>query len=263
MYVAVVAAALSVARTRRAPAGLDIRATDFTFEAPESIRAGTVVVRLRNDGLVPHHAWLVRLDQEHTLRDLERELAGGKPLPSWVADIGGPNAVPAGSEGQVIMELGAGHYVILCPVRLADGMPALMKGMYRPLEVSASSDQVRPPRADGVLALPDRSITVRGRIHRGRQLIQVSNTSAVTRELRVYRLGSGGDIDALRDWLGEESGPPPAEVIAGVIGLGPGVRAVLALDLERGEYALVSQPTALGTPPRQPSARVIRRTRIE
>ena len=259
MYVAALVAAASMFPIGVTGAGstieesgqvLEVRATDFAFETEERIQEGTVTLRLRNDGLVPHQAWVVQLGAGRTLRDLERDLAEGNPtsadlLPPWVSGVGGPSAVLAAQRGEVMLDLRAGHYAILCLTRLADGTPAVMKGMYHALDVEAASGRPGRMPADVSVTLTDRSLAESGRLRRGRLHVRVSNSSATTRELRVYRLAGGAGTDTLRHWLTTEVGAAPVASVGGVFGLPPGGSAVVTLLLDAGEYALVSRP-ALG-----------------
>src|SRR5262245_35231120 len=44
------------------PPVIDIMASDYAFDAPDTLPAGMVTVRLMNDGQEPHHAQLLRLN---------------------------------------------------------------------------------------------------------------------------------------------------------------------------------------------------------
>lgn len=247
---------------------LEVRATDFAFEAPERLQAGHVTLRLRNEGLVAHQAWVVRLADGRTLRDLERDLAeragaGGELLPHWIDAIGGPSAVAAGEAAEVALDLRPGRYAMLCLMPLGDGALALMKGMYRAFEVAETPSDTPSPRSDAVVTLTERSLAERGRLRRGWMHVRVTNASSTTRELRVYRLTSAVGADALRRWLAAEVGVSPASAVGGVFGLPPGGSSVLTLGLDRGEYALVSRPALTPAGSRHSAATLLRPVRID
>ena len=128
---------------------LTIRTTDFAFQAADRLSMGRVTLLLRNEGLVPHEARLVRFEDGHTLRDLEREVSGLAPtlplsLPAWVTEVGTLGAVAPGGEGRTTLSLRRGHHAILCLMPLTDGSAALMKGMYHALEVVESPSGSAP-----------------------------------------------------------------------------------------------------------------------
>jgi hypothetical protein len=231
MIVAAVAAGAvvpSVTRATRggtsAPVVVTITATDFAFEAPATVSAGEVTLRLRNEGLVAHQAWLVRLGQLRTLRDLERELIAHGRLPEWAIDVGGPSAIAPGAHGEVTVRVVPGLHVILSAARLSDGTLALMKGMYRVLDVVLPIRPGAHLRTDGTVTLSDAGASFRGRLRSGASHLRVSNRSVHTQELRIY---------------GQRLGATP---VGGVIGIPPGGDAVLAITLERGTYTMVYEP---------------------
>ena len=247
---------------------LEVRATDFAFDAADRLKAGHVTLRLRNEGLAPHQAWVVRLAEGRTLRDLERDLAqragvGGDLLPDWIDAVGGPSAVPAGEAAEVALDLRPGRYAMLCLMPLGDGALALMKGMYRAFDVVEAPSDTPSPRSDAVVTLTERSLAERGRLRRGSVHVRVTNASSTTRELRVYRLSAAGEVDALRRWLASEIGVSPAPSVGGVFGLPPRGSGVLSLRLERGEYALVSRPALTPAGSRHSAATFLRPVRID
>ena len=251
-----------------APQVLEVRATDFDFDAPERLQAGYVTLRLRNDGLVPHQAWVVRLAAGRTLRDLERDLAeragaGGELLPDWIDAVGGPSAVSAGEAAEVALELRPGRYAMLCLMPLGDGALAVTKGMYRAFEVAEAPNGAPAPRFDAVLTLTGRSLAEHGRLRRGVAHLRVTNASTTTRELRVYRLTEAAGAEAMRGWLAAEVGASPAPSVGGVFGLPPGGSSVLTVTLDRGEYALVSRPALTPAGSRHSAATLLRPVRVD
>ena len=221
---------------------LAITASDFTFAAPDTMTAGLTAVYLRNEGLMPHHAWLVRLDEARTLRELERELIERGALPGWAVDAGGPGVVDPGGEARVTLLLTPGRHVILSGERLPDGSTAVMRGMYHLVEVVGDAAEMPPPAADITVEMRQGGVRVGGSLPAGRQRVLVLNRSKASSELRIYRLRAGQTMGALLAWLNEESSPAPAYAVGGVVGLAPAAWAVLELALVRGEYVLIQRP---------------------
>lgn len=222
-----------------------ITATDWELAAAGEVPAGTVTLRLHNEGLAIHHAWLVRLDAPHTLRDLERALVVTGRLPAWAVDVGGPGPTPPGGESRVTLRLAPGLHVILCATRLPDGSLAAMKGMYRALAVRAPAADGRAPRPAATLTLTADGGRLEGHLAAGRQVLRVENRTPVAHEVRIYRVGSERAAAALRAWLASEAGPPPLAPVGGVVGLPAGGAAILALRLSPGAHVFVCRPPEL------------------
>ena len=225
-------------------ATLTVTSTDFAFEAPDTVRAGTLTIRLVNQGLTSHHAWLVRLDGARSVRDFERALVANGRIPDWARDAGGIHEIAPGATGEVTLRVGSGRHLVLCAMRLADGGVAVMRGMYRSIEVLPRADAGEPGPAAASVVLEDAGPRLEGRLAKGRQRLRVSNPTSTSHELRIRRL---------------DGGPRPA---GGVIALPPGGWAVATLALEPGEYALACDPPPMrGTA--RPHRHAERRVRID
>jgi hypothetical protein len=59
-----------------------VTATDYAFQAPDSIAAGRTTFHLVNKGPDFHHIWLIKLEQGKTLKDLVEATKTPGPLPS-------------------------------------------------------------------------------------------------------------------------------------------------------------------------------------
>src|SRR3954466_1815977 len=70
---------------------------DFKFDAPDVIPAGLTEFRFMNKGPSLHHMAILRLDDGKTIEDLRSALANPGPPPSWMKELGGPNAPDAGT----------------------------------------------------------------------------------------------------------------------------------------------------------------------
>ena len=95
----------------RSPRVVNVKAYDYRFEAPASIRAGTTTFRMQNLGKEPHHLWIVRLTEGKTPADFKKAMeAWGSALkmPKWAIDVGGPNSAGANetAEGTMTLEPG-------------------------------------------------------------------------------------------------------------------------------------------------------------
>ena len=141
--------------TTAAPNVVTMTATDFAFEAPDTIPAGVTTIRLVNRGPALHHAQLVRFNEGKTLADLLNALKNPGPLPSWVMELGGPNPPAPGEETNSTQILEPGSYAVICFVDIPDNVPHFVKGMAHAFAVvpststAAQAFRARPPRPPG------------------------------------------------------------------------------------------------------------------
>ena len=150
-----------------APNVVHIVATDFAFEMPDTLPAGLTTFHLMNKGPDWHHATLVRLEDGHTMADVQAEYAKGE-VPAWAHVMGGPNAPFAGGTSETTMNLEPGNYAVLCFVPSADGVPHIAKGMMRALTVVPSDAPASPlPEADLAVTMTDYDWTMSAPISAG------------------------------------------------------------------------------------------------
>ena len=114
---------------------LELTARDFAFDAPERVTAGVVTVVLHNRGQEPHHAWLVRLEDDTSVDAFFHALRTEGPLPPALRSVGGPGRAESGFASTSTIQLESGRYLIVCLMTSADGATHMSKGMIRHLEV--------------------------------------------------------------------------------------------------------------------------------
>lgn len=214
-----------------------VTATEYRFQAPDTIRAGAVEVDLVNRGHVPHQAWMIRIDGGRTLDDALSQ----DSWPSWTTSVGGPNAVDPGGEARAVLDLAPGSYGIICMVPDGKGHLHVSLGMSRPLRVvgTAPGTDDRLPAADDTMRLTNYSFLLSHPLEAGHHRILVRNAADQMHEATLVRLAPGeGPLDFAR-WMDEQEGPPPGSMIGGMTGLSPGEEAEMEVDLRPGRYALV------------------------
>jgi uncharacterized cupredoxin-like copper-binding protein len=214
-----------------------VTAVDYGFEAPASISAGTVTLNLVNRGKELHHLWLAKLEDGHTVEDLQK-LPPGKP-PAWFKNIGGPNAPAPGGAAQATVTLEPGNYVLLCFIPSADGMPHFMKGMMKPLTVTGTTVSSVEPKADVTMRLVDYGFDIKGALTAGKHVIRVENAAEQPHEVFVAKLAPGKSAMDLVQWAEKPLGQPPGLPIGGATGVEKGRHLLLSVNLEPGKYALV------------------------
>ena len=233
---ATAAAAAPVARTT--PNVVTIKSVDFAFVAPDSIEAGPVTVRLEQNGKELHQASFIRLDSGRTSNDLLAALKNPGPLPTWAVEVAGVNPTAPGTVSQGTVSLAPGNYVLICFVPSPDGLPHVAKGMIRPITVIGPAVAALPMPGDIEMRLTDYEFLVSAPLTAGPHVIRVVNTATQDHEVFLARLAPGKTAPDLARWMDKQQGPPPAEALGGISGLGVGQSASFPVTLTPGEYGL-------------------------
>lgn len=225
-----------------------ITARDYAFEAPDSVEAGYVTLRLLSRGKELHHVQMVRLDEGHTLKDLFEAMKqpGAKP-PKWMVEVGGPNAPVPGGEAAASLTLVPTRYALICFIPSPDGTPHIMKGMAKEIVVvparSAAAKAAKAPNAAKVpittVTLSDYDFTLSSPLLAGEQTLRFVNNAAQHHEMFIAALAPGKKAIELAQWAEKQEGPPPGMPVGGITGIDRGESNDIALKLEPGEYALI------------------------
>ncbi len=224
------------------PAVVTIVAKDFSYEAPDTISAGMVTLRLVNQGPELHHVQLLRLSDGKTYADLEaglKSMKPGAPMPSWIHDVAGPNSPVPGGEQSVTGELEPGNYALICFIPGADHVPHAMKGMMKPLTVIPASGAIAAaPTSDITVKMTDYAWEVTPTLTAGKHVLRIENLAAQSHELFIAQLAPGKTAEDLAKWVESMQGPPPGKPIGGISGMPNGAVVYVPVDLEPGEYGL-------------------------
>ncbi len=240
-------AAPSPAAEQAAAAGsipvVTITASDYKYDAPDTITAGITTLKLVNKGPELHHVQLFRLTGGKTFADLMagmKSMAPNAPLPPWIEVVAGPNAPVPGGEQSLTEELTAGNYAILCLIPSADHMPHFAKGMMRSLTVIPATGAVAAaPVSDIKVTMTDYAWDVTPAISAGKHIIRVENAAAQQHEMFIVRLEKGKTPLEVAEWAESPKGPPPGMPMGGMSGMMKGAVAYVPVDLTAGEYALI------------------------
>jgi uncharacterized cupredoxin-like copper-binding protein len=223
-----------------APTVISVTASEFAFQAPDTIPAGNITFRLHNGGQQFHHMQIIRLDSGKTVADFAAAMRNPGPPPGWTHMVGGPNAVVPGDSSEAVVRLGAGDYVMLCLIPGPDGQPHVMKGMMKALHVGPATVASPSPTADAVITLSDYDFQFSTPLTAGRRVIEVLNAGPQPHELVIAQLSQGKTAQQLFEWAdGGMHGPPPGRPIGGSVGLDRGARDHVIVTLTPGEYALM------------------------
>lgn len=217
-------------------------ATDYAFTMPDTLPAGATTFRVANHGRELHHLYLARLARGKSAADLVAAFKAGGPPPTWATDVGGPNGADPGTTSlAATVPLTPGHYAALCVIPGPDGVPHIMKGMYRDLVVTPTTQpaSLSRSRPQATITLTDYAFQTSGRLAAGVHLVLVRNVAKQSHELEMARLLPGKTPADLAAWAEKMAGPPPAHFIGGISPLGAGHENELTLGLTPGHYVML------------------------
>jgi uncharacterized cupredoxin-like copper-binding protein len=236
-----VAACSRANQTAPAATVVTIDATDYAFDAPDTIVAGLTTFRMVNAGREPHQA-VVAGASDKTFAELEAALLREGPIPDWLAFPGGPGVVVAGDSSIVTANVTPGNYLILCFIPSPDGRPHIMRGMYRRLVVQPAPQNAAlaaEPNADVTMKLSDYAFGLSTPLTAGTHVIRVENNGPQLHELTIERLVPGKSVADFQQWVaGGMRGMPPVEPAGGFAGPSNGKVGWLTVTLKPGNYLL-------------------------
>jgi len=221
------------------PNVVDVIATEYAFQMPDSVPAGPTLFHLTDEGSQLHHVTLVKLEQGKTLADFTALPPG--PFPDWAVFVGGPNTpMPKGGQDEDVVDLTPGNYAVICVIPDADGKLHMMKGMVKALTVTPSTEAGKMPDSDLTLTLSNYAFKFSAPPTAGSHAIRVVNDGNQLHEAEMFRLTPGKKGEDIATWVETGmQGPPPAAPVAGISPEAPGRDNTLLLDLSPGNYALL------------------------
>ena len=251
--------------TGGAPNLVALTATEYAFQAPDTIPAGWTTFRLTNQGTEIHYGHIVRLDPGRTVQEMvdayAEAIRTSGPRPAWVTRFGGPGGAAPGGSSTVTEFLEPGSYVWICPIEDSAGNPHFGKGEFRPFVVRATdpveASRAPAPEADVVIRLMDYSFVVDPALRPGRHIVRVMNAGAQPHDLVLMKLAPGRTLKDIQTWLNPErarradqAGAPPPSFeslgtgAGGIAAIRPGMEAFFEADFTPGEYVMLCMATA-------------------
>jgi hypothetical protein len=248
-----------------APNVVALVATEYAFEAPDTIPAGWTTFRLANRGQDIHYGHMVRLDAGKTVQELvdayAEAIRTSGPRPKWVTRFGGPGGTFPGDSSSVTQYLEPGSYVWICPVEDEGGSPHFSKGEFKRFVVKAADgvvpDRAAGPQASMTIRLLDFSFDPDSLVSAGRHTIRVENAGLEPHDLVMMKLAPGKTVEELLAAMNPERArrpgeagepPPPIESLAtgvgGIAAIAPGMATFFEANLSPGDYVLLCMATA-------------------
>jgi hypothetical protein len=220
---------------------VEFQASEYTFNAPDTLPAGRVTIRLTNHGVEPHHGQLMRLNDGVTFDQFTSALqAEGDAAIRFVSLEGGPGAIDPHGSSEVTLDLKPGAYVLACFVGGPDGIPHLAKGMLKPIQVTPSDAPASSVAESGAtFTMRDFSFSMPETLPAGVSTYKVVNAGPQAHELNILKLNAGVTEQDLFKWDEAPNGPPPFEMLGGINGLSASGSGYMTLDLTPGTYLAI------------------------
>jgi uncharacterized cupredoxin-like copper-binding protein len=227
---------------KAAPPVVEIRAKEFAFSGPKSVKAGPTTFRLINDGKELHHVTIIKLAKGKTMKDFGEAMKKQGPPPGWMVDVGGPNAAGPNQTVEATLSLEPGEYALVCFINSpGDPAPHMAKGMVGSLTVLPTASGATMPATDVTVTLDDYSFTFSKPLTAGKHVINVVNKAAQTHEVVFVKLAPGKTMADLLKYVEKDlmKGPPPGVTIDGMAGLAKGRMASFPVNLTPGTYGMI------------------------
>ena len=238
------------AKPASGPTVITIVAYNHFYEAPNPINSGLVTFRFVNRGPDLHQMWIVKIDEGYAFSDFMNAIRPGRPMPSWLRGLGGPESPEAGEEVSVTLNLEPGRYALACFIPTSEGGSHLSKGMFLPLTVRDAKLGAQPvPKSDGSIVLRDGGVEVNLAATTGKHLLRMENQGSQARGARVARILDGKTMDDVLSWLadGGEHAKEPVKLLGGVTPLANGESNYMAITLAKGDYVVLPMAFAIGS----------------
>ena len=176
-----------------------------------------------------------------TIDSLRAALQHPGPPPAWMKPVPGPNPPAPNASSEVVVDLAAGNYAIVCFVPDDHGVPHFARGMARPvIAVARAGAAAAEPVADVQVDLSDYAFALSKEITAGRHTLKIVNAGQQPHELFIAKLDSGATAQQLVQYvLGGMKGRPPALPLGGASGMVPGDHAFVAMRFTPGDYAIL------------------------
>jgi hypothetical protein len=221
----------------------------YGFGGPDSLPEGWTPFRLINGSEGVHHLQLVKHPEGMALEELFAVFGRQGPGPPGVEFAGGPGTVWPGGDGLATVKLEPGSYMLVCLIPDADGVPHFVKGMVKPLIVTAASGPLAAePQAVATVDVSDSGLTLVGNIPAGVQIIRVTNSGQLLHESNLLQIAPGASAQIFLAAISDPGagGPLPGRPLGGVQAIDPGAHTYFIADFKPGSYAFFDFASGTG-----------------
>ncbi len=230
--------ALSVTESEPAPGAVSV-------DAPAAVKAGLVTLSLHNTGSAPHGLLLVRVEGDHSAKELVDAVSTqDAPPPDWTRIAGGVNDTPPGTTLSATMNVAPGSYFVVDPDTDDSNNSYARQGAIRPIQVTGKASSAAVPSADLTITAREYSFGLPKTVTAGTHTVKFKNTGAQPHMLVAVPMLPGKTLDDVKAGLaqqGPDAGPPPVdfEHATGAQVIDGGLSLVTTMTFQKGDYALL------------------------
>jgi hypothetical protein len=223
------------------PTPLRVVARDFAFDSGHTVPAGLIAVRLVNQGHAMHMMGIDRLDSNHTIADVYRDLNNPKATLDYFKQLGGPGAVSPGDSSTQYVVLEPGNYALICWWPDSTGKDHVMSGMMATLTVTGDSVGAPvEPHPDIYVRERDYHIATAGAWTAGHHVIRVDNDGPNPHDVTILRVLPGKPDAEVEKWLLKPTmNGAPVEALGGTVAIERYGHTEISADLTPGNYLLL------------------------
>lgn len=257
---------------------VEVIARDFSFEVNNEIPSGWTTFQFKNMGHAEHFFLLNLLPDTISFQTYQNQvtkpfdvvfdsLKAGKSkpeaismliemIPSWyftsVKQMGGAGIISSGKTTEITLNLVPGNYAMECYIK-EKGVFHTALGMIRAITVTEEVSNLVPPVADLSINLTNFQINTEGTVKPGKNIVAVNFKEhpevGLGNDVHLIKLNDNIEMDSVINWLdwmnikGLES-PAPVEFLGGTQEMPVGYTSYFTVNLEKGNYAWVSEPNA-------------------
>lgn len=234
----------SSAKTSSANSQIAFDVTDNAFQGfPSKVPSGWVRITVTNKTQSPQAASLVKINQGHTLDELNKLESSDDPADFTKAMramtmVGGiPGMLPGGT-AEATVHLTAGNYLLAS--QLGE------KPIQQQFTVTSSKSGLSEPAATQTVKLSEFKIDMPSSLKAGTTTFKIDNVGVEGHMALILHLAPGKTLQDAVNFVesdGPPSGPPPVDWAGGVDSLSPQQAGYTTIDLQPGKYAVICPMT--------------------
>jgi len=262
---------------------IEIITENMDFQMPDTISSGWNTFRYKNMSPQTHFFLVDKYPEGKTLKDIDslimpyfdsgmKLINEGKPdegfaefgkLPEWFSEVkflGGSGLISPNQIGVTMINLKPGNYIIECYVKMSNGVFHTSMGMVKELIVSDIASGNTELKADINIDISSSDgIIFNDSITSGEHTFSVFYKDQIVHEnfsghdINLAKLNENASLEVLESWMNwaDPKGliePAPSDItfLGGVNNMPAGNKGYFTVDLQPGNYALISEvPNAL------------------
>ncbi len=262
---------------------IEIITENMDFQIPDTISSGWNTFRYKNKSSQTHFFIIDKYPEGITLKEIdnlvmpyfnsgmklinegksEEGFAEFGKLPDWFSEVqflGGSGLISPGKHTETMIKLDPGFYIVECYVKMSNGVFHTSMGMIKELIVSETNSGNTELKADINIDISStEGIVFNDSISSGKHTFSVFFKDQIVHEnfsghdINLTKLGENANLEDLENWMNwaDPKGliePSPTDItfLGGVNNMPAGNKGFFTVDLQPGNYALISEvPNAL------------------